>query len=43
MKSEADSGNEDVQKNIGDGHLKLYLEDIQYIKDAQIRMLEEIL
>ena len=43
MRNEADSGNEDVWKNIEDGHLKLYLDDIQYIKEYQKNMLEGIL
>lgn len=43
MRNEADSGNEDVWKNIEDGHLKLYLDDIQYIKEFQKNMLEGIL
>ena len=43
MRSEADSGNEDVQKNIEDGHLNLYLDDIQYIKESQKNILEGIL
>lgn len=43
MRNEADSGNEDVQKNIEDGHLNLYLEDIQYIKESRKRILEGIL
>ena len=43
MRNEADSGNEDVQKNIEDGHLKLYLDDIQYIKEYQKKILEGIM
>ena len=43
MRNEADSGNEDVQKNIEDGHLNLYLDDIQYIKESQKNILEGIL
>ena len=43
MRNEADSGNEDVWKNIEDGHLNLYLDDIQYIKEFQKNMLEGIL
>lgn len=43
MRNEADSGNEDVWKDIEDGHLKLYLDDIQYIKKFQKNMLEGIL
>ena len=43
MRSEEDSGNEDVQKNIEDGHLNLYLDDIQYIKESQKNILEGIL
>lgn len=43
MRNEADSGNEDVEKNIKDGHLNLYLDDIQYIKEFQRKILEGIL
>lgn len=43
MRNEADSGNEDVQKNIDDGHLNLYLDDIKYIKEFQNKILEGIL
>ena len=43
MRNEADSGNEDVRKNIEDGHLNLYLDDIQYIKESQKNILEGIL
>ena len=43
MRNEADSGNEDVQKNIEDGHLNLYLDDIQYIKESQKNIQEGIL
>ena len=43
MRNEADSGNGDVRKNIEDGHLNLYLDDIQYIKEFQKNILEGIL
>ncbi len=43
MRNEADSGNEDVKKNIEDGHLNLYLDDIQYIKDFQDKILDGIM
>lgn len=43
MRNEADAGNEDVRKNIEDGHLKLYLEDIQYIKASRRKILEGII
>lgn len=43
MSNEAESGNEDVRKNIEDGHLNLYLDDIQYIKEYQKKILEGIL
>lgn len=43
MRSEADFGNEDVQQNIEDGHLNLYLDDIQYIEESQRSILEGIL
>ncbi len=39
MNSEADAGNIDVQKNIEDGHLKIYLDDIQYIMDCEKKIL----
>ena len=42
MKTEADAGNEDVRKNIADGHLQLYLDDMQYIKAHQERMIKAI-
>lgn len=32
MIKEADSGNEDMEKNIEDGHIELYQTDIEYIK-----------
>lgn len=43
MRNEAASGNEDVRKNIEDGHLKLYLDDIQYIEAAKNEMLKVLL
>lgn len=43
MRNEADAGNEDVRKNIEDGHLNLYLEDIHYIKESREKILEGIL
>ena len=43
MRNEAEDGNEDVQKNIENGHLKLYLDDIQYIKEYREKILEEII
>lgn len=43
MRNEADSGNEDVQKNIEAGHLKLYLDDIQYIEESQKKIQEGLL
>ncbi len=43
MRNEADSGNEDVRKNIEDGHLNLYLDDIQYIKESSKNIREGIL
>ena len=39
MRNEADAGNEDVQKNIADGHLKIYLDDIQYIRNCEKKIL----
>ncbi len=33
MKREAEAGNRDVLQNIADGHMKMYLDDMQYIKD----------
>lgn len=40
MRNEATSGNEDVQKNIDEGHVKLYLDDIQYIEEHRMEILE---
>ena len=36
------NGNEDVLKNIEDGHMKMYLDDIQYICENESKMLEGI-
>ena len=43
MRNEVEDGNEDVQKNIENGHLKLYLDDIQYIKEYREKIIEEIM
>ncbi len=43
MQKEADAGNEDVLKNIEDGHLELYIHDIQYIKASLGEIAEGIL
>lgn len=43
MRNEARSGNEDVQKNIEDGHLRLYLDDIAYLQEHAARIACEIL
>ena len=43
MTEQADDGNEDFQKNIEDGHVRLYLEDIQYIRTHQETMLKTLL
>lgn len=42
MQREAENGNEDVLKNIEDGHMKMYLDDIQYICENESKMLEGI-
>lgn len=42
MRNEAASGNEDVQKNIDEGHVKLYLDDIQYIKEHRMEISERL-
>ncbi|MDO9593327.1 MAG: hypothetical protein Q7I98_09135, partial [Erysipelotrichaceae bacterium] len=31
MKNQAKNGNEDFQKNIEEGHMDLYINDVQYI------------
>ena len=43
MTSQADNGNEDFQKNIEDGHAKLYQEDIRYMKEHRQAMLEKLI
>ena len=42
MMGQADNGNEDFQKNIEDGHAKLYLDDIQYMTEHRQAMLERL-
>lgn len=42
MKREAENGNKDVLKNIEDGHMKMYLDDIQYICENEQKILESI-
>ena len=42
MQREAENGNEDVIKNIEDGHMKMYLDDIQYIRENESKILEGI-
>ena len=42
MCSEADNGNEDFESNIKEGHLQLYLDDIQYIKDNEMKIKDGI-
>ena len=42
MQREAENGNEDVLKNIEDGHMKMYLDDIQYIRENESKILEGI-
>lgn len=42
MKGQAEAGNEDFAKNIRDGHLNQYLEDIQYIKDNEASIIRGI-
>lgn len=43
MRNEAAKGNEDVQKNIVDGHLQLYIDDLQYIQCAKQKILDGIM
>lgn len=43
MKGQAKNGNEDFQKNIEEGHLDLYLNDIQYILRNERTILEGIM
>ena len=43
MLGQADDGNEDFRKNIEDGHVRLYLDDIQYLKDHTDEILAKIL
>jgi len=43
MTGQAESGNEDFQKNIEDGHAKLYLEDIRYMKEHRQAMLGKLI
>lgn len=42
MKSEAMAGNKDFQKNIEDGHLQKYTDDIDYLKKNERRMINAI-
>lgn len=43
IKSQAEIGNQDFQKNIEEGHLKLYLSDIVYIQKNEKTILEGII
>lgn len=43
MQREAEKGNEDVLRNIEEGHMKMYLDDIQYICENEQRLLQGIL
>lgn len=43
MKDQAEKGNEDFQKNIEEGHLSLYLNDIQYIIENRETILKGIM
>lgn len=42
MKDQAESGNADFQANIEDGHLKVYLEDVECLKKNRKRILQGI-
>lgn len=42
MQNEAENGNKDVLKNIEDGHMRMYLDDIQYICENEQKILEGI-
>lgn len=43
MKNEAENGNEDFQRNIDDGHLQKYLDDIEYLTFYQKNITNSIL
>lgn len=43
MRNQAEIGNHDVQRNIDEGHLELYLRDIQYIHENQEAILVGII
>lgn len=42
MRSEASAGNVDFQRNIDDGHLKKYIDDIEYLKKNERKITYEI-
>ena len=43
MRTEAANGNEDVLRNIADGHLDLYLSDIAHFRENRQRMIDGLL
>lgn len=43
MRTESEGGNEDMQKNIANGHLRLYLDDIAYLQEHAAHIANEIL
>lgn len=42
MRNQSDQGNEDFQKNIEEGHMEVYLKDIQYILENERTIIEGI-
>ena len=43
MEQEAAGANEDVQRNIAEGHLRLYLDDIRYLTEHEDEMIDGLL
>lgn len=43
MQGQAQAGNEDFEKNLEDGHAKLYAQDVIYVKENKEKLIQELI